>query len=188
MSAYSGEYIIGNDLGGGNRNGTYQSEKTNWAMSPEIEVGDRTNVHLQYRRWLTVEDGAFDQATIFSNDIEVWKNLDSQQGALSDFHHTDKEWRFHDVDLSSTIVDGKVRIRYQLSSDSGNNFGGWNIDDFCVVAYIGDGVCGNGIVEKGETCDDGNTVEDDKCPNSCRKSGGCNAGGEGQSPLAFALG
>jgi cysteine-rich repeat protein len=29
-------------------------------------------------------------------------------------------------------------------------------------------VCGNGIIEAGETCDDGNTVSGDTCPASCR--------------------
>jgi cysteine-rich repeat protein len=29
-------------------------------------------------------------------------------------------------------------------------------------------VCGNGVVEPGETCDDGNTVNGDACPANCR--------------------
>lgn len=29
------------------------------------------------------------------------------------------------------------------------------------------GVCGNGVLESGEECDDGNTVDTDSCPNTC---------------------
>jgi len=29
-------------------------------------------------------------------------------------------------------------------------------------------VCGDGIIEEGETCDDGNTVDGDSCPSNCR--------------------
>ncbi len=29
-------------------------------------------------------------------------------------------------------------------------------------------VCGNGVIEPGETCDDGNTVDGDSCPSNCR--------------------
>jgi cysteine-rich repeat protein len=35
--------------------------------------------------------------------------------------------------------------------------------------------CGNGIVEAGETCDDGNTVDGDACPHNC-KIGPCTIG------------
>ncbi len=47
--------------------------------------------------------------------------------------------------------------------------------------YGGPGVadCGNGVVESGEQCDDGNAKDDDACHNDCTKnlSGGGGAGG-----------
>ena len=42
-----------------------------------------------------------------------------------------------------------------------------------------DGICGNGIVESGEQCDDGNTVNRDSCSNTCRHNGGGGGGGGG---------
>jgi cysteine-rich repeat protein len=42
---------------------------------------------------------------------------------------------------------------------------------------IGGGVnCGNGVVDAGEQCDDGNNVDDDGCSNSCASSGECGNG------------
>jgi len=46
------------------------------------------------------------------------------------------------------------------------------IDDACVTAVVQQLPpvavgCGNGIVDPGETCDDGNTVDGDDCPSNC---------------------
>jgi len=131
----SGSNVYGNDLGGltptGNTfNGTYQADKVNALVSPVIDTAGFTEVRLQYQRWLTVEDGEFDQGTIYSNGNEVWNNI----ALNSDTHHVDKQWRFHDVDLSDTVdAEGNVQVRFELASDGGLEFGGWTIDDFCVV-------------------------------------------------------
>ena len=134
-NAYSGTRVYGNDLGGNDYNGLYQSEKVNALLSPTISTQGFDKVHLQYRRWLTVEDSKYDAGSIYSNGELVWNNTsDFNDGKL---HHTDREWRFHDVDLSDTIdSQGNVKVRFELSSDRNLEFGGWNIDDFCVVAVL----------------------------------------------------
>lgn len=43
-----------------------------------------------------------------------------------------------------------------------------------------DPVCGNGVVEQGETCDDGNAAAGDGCSNTCQLELGCAAG---QTPV-----
>ncbi|MCB9655936.1 MAG: DUF4215 domain-containing protein, partial [Deltaproteobacteria bacterium] len=167
-AAYSGTRVYGNDLGGGDYNGKYQADKVTALYAPVIDVGDHTNIHLQYRRWLTVESGNYDQATIWSNETKVWHNLVPTNGP--DVHHEDREWRFQDVDLSSTLTDDhKVQIQFTLNSDGGLEFGGWTIDDFCVVAVpeVPTAVCGNGTVDPEEMCDDGNTDDGDGCSAVC---------------------
>jgi cysteine-rich repeat protein len=170
--AFSGSKVIGNDLGGErngqNYNGTYQGNVTNMMLSPVINTQGHKNIRLQYRRWLNVEDGYFDRATIVANEQEAWHNLDT--GNDGDTHHTDKEWRFHDVDLSSFVANDQVQVGFKLGSDRGLNMGGWTIDDFCVVAYL-EPVCGDGNVDAGEICDDGNEVDNDLCSNSCNPNG-----------------
>jgi MYXO-CTERM domain-containing protein len=166
--AFSGDYVMGNDLGLGEfAFGTYQRNKIEELVSPEIDVSAHQNVRLQYRRWLTIEDGDFDQGEILIGDARLWSNLASGTGGV---HHVDKEWRFHDVDISQAAAQsgGRVKIIYRLTSDDGLQLGGWTIDDFCLVGFEGPkAACGDGKIDFGEACDDGNTTSGDGCEATC---------------------
>jgi MYXO-CTERM domain-containing protein len=157
--------VFGNDLGGGVYNGKYQPEKTNALTSPPIDTRGFTKVRLQYRRWLTVEDGFFDQARIFANEVEVWSNLATD--AQGTTHHQDREWRFHDVDLTEALRGDRVSVTYQLKTDASFDLGGWTIDDFCVVGVDETPRCGDGLLGADETCDDGNLDDEDGCSAAC---------------------
>lgn len=58
-----------------------------------------------------------------------------------------------------------------------------NPDSYIEGFFTGDTVsvpvCGNGIIETGEGCDDGNTLSGDGCSSSCQIEGGGGAGGGG---------
>ncbi len=207
--AFSGDHVIGNDLGGGNFNGLYQANKVNYAETPVIDTSAYEHVRLQYRRWLTVEDHRFDRATVYANGAPVWANLESVGG---DVDHVDEEWRFSDVELSDAAAVGSVVLRFELASDGGATFGGWTMDDVCVVGYVpticGDGLvtglepcddgvgnsdtapdacrtdcvpaaCGDGVVDSGESCDDGNVLDGDGCDAACGVEGDGGVGGAG---------
>jgi len=195
VTAFSGEKVFGNDLAepGTNFNGLYQPDKVNFLRSPSVDTQGHKHVRLQYRRWLNVEDAHFDRASILANGEVLWENLDSDQGDTSKTHHQDREWRFHDVDLSGVIAeDGTVDVTYKLASDGGLEMGGWTIDDFCVVAFdapvdlpcegaeCGEGGGGSGA-GGGLPIDeeDGNNLRDDGC--------GCNVPGAPARPSWFAL-
>ncbi|MEJ7730465.1 MAG: MYXO-CTERM sorting domain-containing protein [Polyangiaceae bacterium] len=136
-TAFSGDKVFGNDLGHDNFNGSYKPDRTNFGLSPVVDTTGKEVVRLQYRRWLNVEDAHFDHATIYADDQPVWANFDSMKGDEgSDVNHRDREWRFHDVDLSAQAADGSVQIKYEISSDPGLELGGWTLDDFCVVAWV----------------------------------------------------
>lgn len=177
--AYSGERVYGNDLvPKPNYNGNYQPNIENWSKTPVVDVQGHKNVRLQYRRWLNVEDAHYDQATILSNEELLWTNGDSKQGNGSDVHHQDKEWRFHDVDLSSTISpQGTVQVGFWLNTDQGLELGGWTLDDVCIVAYeasapptpCAGGGCGGSGPDADVPIDD----IDDMGDNDLEASGGC---------------
>jgi len=46
-----------------------------------------------------------------------------------------------------------------------------NQNNSCTTVINVDGQCGNGLVESGEMCDDGNTISGDSCDRSCRLTG-----------------
>ena len=195
-TAHGGTGVFGTDLA---TDGVYKANGSSFADAPMVDTAGYTSVHLQYYRWLTVEDGVYDKATIYANGAPVWHNFTSSATASTSINHIDKEWRFSDVDLSAQAASGKVQLRFELTSDQGLNMGGWNLDDMCVVA-IGakaGSLCGNGVVDPGEACDDGNQLDNDGCSATCgievtgdappSDSGGCCS--TGTSPTgALALG
>ncbi len=183
--AHSGTNVLGIDLGT-DSDGQYRSRQTQWAESPEIDLQGNTNVRLQYYRWLGTEDGAYDPATISANDQVVWTNFTSPNTNSEGLAHTDKEWRFHDVDVSAQAATGKIKLKFELKSDEGLSYAGWNVDDVCLVmAGPPSNTCGNHNVDEGETCDDGNSENGDTCPSDCGvEDPGCGCSTGGGSPVA----
>lgn len=187
---HTGDYVLGTDL---TTDGAYRPNLVVATATPAIDVSMYERVHLQYWRWLTVEDAAFDQATIAVNHGEVWRNAKSQNGILD---HVDREWRFHDLDITPQVTDGSVQIEWGLSTDFGKELGGWTLDDVCVVGLVEIPRCGDGVVDVGEQCDDGNTTSGDGCDRACvdeitAGGGGCCDAGNaapGNLVLVIALG
>jgi uncharacterized protein (TIGR03382 family) len=163
-AAYSGTHIL-TMVPGGN----YAPMQHSWVQMPEIDVGNYSDVRLQYRRWLAVEDSHFDQARIVVNGTQAWINGSQGMGDSSSFHHIDKEWRFQDVPVSSYLNGRKLDIAWDLKSDSGLEFGGWALDDVCVVANPLQ-ICGDGVKGPYEGCDNGSANADapDACRTTCR--------------------
>ena len=94
------------------------------------------SLFLQYRRWLGVEDGFYDEARILIDDEMVWTNHATSQDLGSE-HHIDMQWALHTVEIADTDGDGQVTVSWDILSDQGLAFGGWNIDDVCVYSYGG---------------------------------------------------
>lgn len=158
--AYSGTKILAQVL-----DGDYKPKSESWVETPEIDVGRYTDVRLQYRRWLGVEDSHFDQAQILANGTRAWINYTENAGDNSATQHIDKEWRFHDVSLSPYFTGHTLKVRWDLKSDPGLQFGGWQLDDVCIVANP-NSICGDGVVTASEQCDNGSANND--LPNLCR--------------------
>lgn len=181
---YDGDgQVLGHSLDG---TGFYNPGLSDEATGPRISFDPAaySSVRLQYRRWLSVEDGVFDQAAILADGERVWENFISPNEDQATTHHTDREWRFHDVDLSEAAADGEIELGFSLRTDGGLELGGWAIDALCVVGVrASDPLCGNGVAEAGEACDDGNQVEGDGCSSACTiddpPTGGAGSGGDG---------
>ena len=196
--AHGGTHVFGIQLGS---DGLYQPSTTESLVSPMVSTTGFTNVRLQYYRWLTSEDAAFDHSTISANSTVVWTNFatpNAAQDGSNEVNHVDREWRFQDVDLSAQAASGNVQVAFGLTSDQGLQLGGWTIDDVCIVGtpLTATAVCGNGTIEAGEQCDDGNVVSGDGCSATCQtettkslNGGGCDSsGGDPAAPVLLSLG
>lgn len=183
-AAFTGNGVLGTVL-----NGNYAKESTYTLTLPTIDVENYSDVRLQYRRWLSVEDSFYDKAQITTNGNVAWTNATDGQGEDSALHNVDREWRFHDVALTSKFRGKQLTVAFSLTSDAGLEFGGWALDDLCIVANPAS-ICGDGQVTGQEECDSG-AANSDK-PNNCRldckratcgdgivdKGEECDAGGE----------
>jgi len=85
--AHGGTGVFGIDL---TKDGTYEPSTMTTATSPEIDLMGNKNVRLQFYRWLNVEDGFYDHATITVNGSKVWSNLASLSMPNASINHTDK--------------------------------------------------------------------------------------------------
>jgi hypothetical protein len=159
-NAFSGNHALVQVL-----NGDYAPKSSSFVKMPQIDVGPWSDVHLQYRRWLAVEDSHFDQARVLVGGQQAWVNSTANMGDSSSTQHIDREWRFQDVALSGLQTGHVLQVSWDLTSDEGLQFGGWAIDDVCVVANI-NSICGDGVVSAHEGCDDGTKNAD--APNACR--------------------
>jgi len=125
--AHSGMAVWGTDLGDDDPtnsvDGLYSHGSSQYVRSPTINCTGYYNLEMQYWRWLTVEEGIYDNARIYVNGNMVWENE-----PFAD--HIDKRWIFQTVPLSPWADNNPaVKIKFELVSDGGKRFGGWNIDD-----------------------------------------------------------
>ncbi|MBK8178550.1 MAG: M28 family peptidase [Planctomycetes bacterium] len=126
--AFAGTKAWGNDLGGSGFNGAYPNNTNSYLRSPLINCSAHTNVTLEFRRWLSVESGQFDQAQIRVNNVIVWSNPTT--GDL-----VDTAWMPVSLDISAQAAGNPaVQVEFRLISDGGVAFGGWNVDEFKLSA------------------------------------------------------
>lgn len=86
-------------------------------------------------------------------------------------------WGQSQIDLFGLALPGDtVRLRFEMGLDGCNGVQGWYVDDvqlyYCQDEEPPQIICGNGILELGETCDDGNSVGGDGCSSTCQVEDG----------------
>lgn len=130
IGAYEGTKAFGNSIGG---NGEYRPEANNWTESPVIDCGGCSGTRLQYRRWLSVEDAVYDRARILvvvgDTEHRVFENPQGNGGNAV----RDRIWGFQDIDISEFADGRNFKVRFELDSDQGLEFGGWTIDALSIV-------------------------------------------------------
>jgi len=129
--AFSGSVLFGNDLNelpAGSWDGRYANSASDYLESPAIDCSGKLGVALTFKRLLTVERSIYDVAKISVNGTEIWRNPSNEE-------LLDRAWVPVVLDIHE-IADNNpsVKVRFDLTSDVGWHFGGWNIDDFAIIA------------------------------------------------------
>ncbi|MFN0204804.1 MAG: hypothetical protein ACKVS6_00655 [Planctomycetota bacterium] len=124
-AAYSGSKIAGTDLSVSSTDGLYEPDSDIYLDSPPLDLSNISNARLRFRRWLSVEGSQYDFSTV------------SLKGGASGTLYTNP-WQPELIDTSWTLQDlpaagaggiANVQFRFELATDGGLEFGGWNIDD-----------------------------------------------------------
>ncbi|HYN64702.1 MAG TPA: hypothetical protein VES36_08860, partial [Candidatus Limnocylindrales bacterium] len=128
LTAASGSQLWGNDLGTNGFNGYYQPDVHNALLSPVLNLSGKSGLRLRFRRWLSVERGIYDQASLYLNNAQLFTNP-------ADTNLIDHAWMAQDLDISALADNNpSVQLAFELISDPGVEYGGWNIDDVQIVS------------------------------------------------------
>jgi len=68
-------------------------------------------------------------------------------------------------------AEDAIQLRFDFGIDDCRGLIGWYVDDvevYSCSAELPPSDCGNGVIDEGEQCDDGNTFIEDGCSNSCQ--------------------
>ena len=158
----------GNRVLGYNLNGDYSNNLSETHLVSEVlNLSNKTNVQLQFSRYLNVEQPAYDHASIgVSAGNGTWSTIWSNTSVVED-----NRWQTAVYDISS-IADNQsnVQIRWTMgTTDSSWTYSGWNIDDVQILSSGGAGTIGD------VNCDGNISVTDilsivsewGQCPTHC---------------------
>ncbi len=128
-SAVSGTSVVGTNIAG-----LYLPNNQQMLTSPPIPVPDGRMTLLTFQRFLTVEDGIYDRAELWADDFRLFENPSTPSGVA---HTLDTDWKLVEIEAdplrAGVAADGEVVLQWTLTTDPGLEFGGWAIDDVCVV-------------------------------------------------------
>jgi hypothetical protein len=122
--------VWGTDLGNTWGNGAYQGDKHTRLQSPVVAFGHYTGASLRFRRWLTVQDGAFDEASVWADERRLWRNAASPDPRDATDDLVDTAWTTQHLPLPDR---DDVVLAWELETSTDDHFGGWNLDDVCVL-------------------------------------------------------
>jgi hypothetical protein len=136
-SGATGISIMGYNLAGDYENNLPERHLVTGSM----DFSNQETIHLQFKRYLNVEQPIYDHATISVRaGNNPWSDVWTNQTTIEDY-----EWITVSYDISA-VAGGQqnVKIRWTMGqTDSGWQYSGWNIDDVELFASSEGGVPGD---------------------------------------------
>jgi hypothetical protein len=128
-SGHTGSNVYGYNLSGDYPNSMPQYNLT----TGPIDMTDLLSVHLKFWRWLGVEQGIYDHASVrVSADGSTWTTVWENPANSS---VEDAAWYLMDLDISPVASDEPtVYLQWTMgTTDGGWHYCGWNIDDIQIL-------------------------------------------------------
>jgi hypothetical protein len=156
LTGIADEWSVGSPIGGGTfdpdvsasgsmhwntaLDADYQPNNAEHLLSPSVNINTEGRMRLfTYQRWLSVEDGLYDRAQVVITDgatfTPIWSNAATPAGTTA---LVDTDWTTVDHDLTpwlspEGVAATPLNFGFSLQTDAGLEFGGWGLDDLCVV-------------------------------------------------------
>jgi len=125
-NAFSPNTAWGTDLGAGTANGAYGANVHAYLRAPVTNCTGASSVRLRFRRWLSVQGSASDQARILVNGTQIFINPTTNLN--------DGAWIQQEVFLGAIANNNpSVQVEWRIKSNGSTNYGGWNIDDVRIL-------------------------------------------------------
>ena len=147
-----------------------------WVASEAGWDGGNLKISVNGGPFILVPAAAY-SFNAYNSNISVGDNPMSGQQAFTgtDGGSNGGSWGQSQIDLYGLAVAGdSIQLRFDFGTDGCNGIIGWYIDN--VEAYTCSAeqppVCGDSILDLGEMCDDGNSINGDGCSASCQVESG----------------
>ncbi len=146
----------------------FDSEATNSLLSPEFDLSNHSNVTLKLWRFMEIEGSNFDLCYFQyrTGAAAPWATFETYGASPVD----DDAWTAYERFLGP-LADHQAdfQLRFYCTTDAWFEGSGLCLDDVELSGVVPAQVCGNGLVEGSEGCDDGNVVSGDGCSSSCHR-------------------
>ncbi len=173
--------------------GDYPIDSSQDLVSPPIDLaGTKAPIRASWAMKYQLESATFDHAWVEvrvpgSGPVQrLFEWTGSTMSATAGKPDTDIQqvagWGIYTADLSA-FAGMTAQLVFHLDADHVKTFPGIALDDVKVTACPAQ-ACGNGVLEGGEACDDGNQLDGDGCSAGCmteRQGGEGGSGGAGGS-------
>jgi cysteine-rich repeat protein len=159
---------------------TYNASSNQDLISPPINLAQaKAPIQLRWAMKYQLETASNDHAWVEIREVgganpkRLWEFRDATMTiAVGNPATTLQEsagWGTHFADIGA-YAGKQVEVVFHLDSSAAGQYAGLAVDDVGVVCCPV-AVCGNGVVEPGETCDDSNLTSGDGCDSNCTPTG-----------------